>query len=158
MRIKQIRKVEGFFWIGIGVLICLLAWKSKLGSFREPGPGFVALISGLFVSIVGLVMGLPEFFPKISLRNGTDFDQTFSIASWPRLIYTMVLLLSYGLLLNTLGYLLTTFLVMWGLFYDREKSRLVSSCLASLASVGVTYLVFEVWLRCQFPRGFFPWW
>jgi len=158
MRIKQIRKVEGFFWIGIGVLICLLAWKSKLGSFREPGPGFVALISGLFVSIVGLVMGLPEFFPKISLRNGTDFNQTFSIASWPRLIYTMVLLLSYGLLLNTLGYLLTTFLVMWGLFYDREKSRLVSSCLASLASVGVTYLVFEVWLRCQFPRGFFPWW
>lgn len=157
MRIKQIRKVEGSFWIGIGVLICLLAWKSKLGSFREPGPGFVAFISGLFVSMVGLVMGLSEFLSKISLRSSADSNQTFSIASWPRLIYTMMLLLSYGLLLNTLGYLLTTFLVMWGLFYDREKNRLVSSCLASLASVGGTYLVFEVWLRCQFPRGLFPW-
>jgi len=158
MRIKQIRKVEGSFWIGMGVLICLLAWKSKIGSFREPGPGFVAFISGIFVSMIGLVMGLSELLSKISLRSSTDLNQTFSIASWPRLIYTMVLLLSYALLLNTLGYILTTFLVMWGLFYDREKSRWVSSGLASLISVGVTYLVFQVWLRCQFPRGIFPWW
>ena len=158
MRIKQIRKVEGSFWIGMGVLICLLAWKSKIGFFREPGPGFVAFISGIFVSMIGLVMGLSELLSKISLRSSTDLNQTFSIASWPRLIYTMVLLLSYALLLNTLGYILTTFLVMWGLFYDREKSRWVSSGLASLASVGVTYLVFQVWLRCQFPRGLFPWW
>ena len=158
MRIKQIRKVEGSFWIGMGVLICLLAWKSKIGSFHEPGPGFVAFISGIFVSMIGLVMGLSELLSKISLRSSTDLNQTFSIASWPRLIYTMVLLLSYALLLNTLGYILTTFLVMWGLFYDREKSRWVSSGLASLISVGVTYLVFQVWLRCQFPRGLFPWW
>jgi hypothetical protein len=158
MRIKQIRKVEGSFWIGMGVLICLLAWKSKIGFFREPGPGFVAFISGIFVSMIGLVMGLSELLSKISLRSSTDLNQTFSIASWPRLIYTMVLLLSYALLLNTLGYILTTFLVMWGLFYDREKSRWVSSGLASLISVGVTYLVFQVWLRCQFPRGIFPWW
>ncbi len=158
MRIKQIRKVEGFFWIGIGVIICLLAWKLKLGSFREPGPGFVAFISGLFVSMIGLVMGLSGLLSKISPRSRIDFDQTFFIASWPRLIYTMGLLLSYGLLLNTLGYILTTFLVMSGLFYDREKSRWVSSGLASLISVGVTYLVFQVWLRCQFPRGIFPWW
>lgn len=158
MRIKQIRKVEGSFWIGMGVLICLLAWKSKIGSFREPGPGFVAFISGIFVSMIGLVIGLSELLSKISLRSSTDLNQTFSIASWPRLIYTIVLLLSYALLLNTLGYILTTFLVMWGLFYDREKSRWVSSGLASLASVGVTYLVFQVWLRCQFPRGLFPWW
>jgi len=158
MRIKQIRKVEGSFWIGMGVLICLLAWKSKIGSFREPGPGFVAFISGIFVSMIGLVIGLSELLSKISLRSSTDLNQTFSIASWPRLIYTIVLLLSYALLLNTLGYILTTFLVMWGLFYDREKSRWVSSGLASLISVGVTYLVFQVWLRCQFPRGLFPWW
>jgi hypothetical protein len=142
----------------MGVLICLLAWKSKIGFFREPGPGFVAFISGIFVSMIGLVMGLSELLSKISLRSSTDLNQTFSIASWPRLIYTMVLLLSYALLLNTLGYILTTFLVMWGLFYDREKSRWVSSGLASLISVGVTYLVFQVWLRCQFPRGIFPWW
>ena len=158
MRIKQIRKVEGFFWIGIGVIICLLAWKSKLGSFLEPGPGFVAFISGFFVSTVGLVMGLSGLLSKISPPSRIDFDKTFSIASWPRLIYTMGLLLSYGLLLNTLGYILTTFLVMSGLFYDREKSRWVSNGLASLISVGVTYLVFQVWLRCQFPRGIFPWW
>jgi hypothetical protein len=158
MHTEQIRKVEGFLWVGIGATIGLLAWKSKLGSFREPGPGFVAFISGLFVSVVGLVMALSEFLPKFSLSSRGDFSQTFQIASWPRLLYTMALLLSYGLLLNTLGYILTTFLVMWGLFYHRDRSGWISSGLASLISVGLTYLVFQVWLRCQFPRGIFPWW
>jgi len=158
MLLKQIRKIEGFFWIGIGVLICLLAWKSKIGSFREPGPGFVAFVSGLFVSMIGLIMGLSEFLSKTHLPNTTDVNHKFSLTSWPRLIYTMVLLVSYGLLLNTLGYILTTFLVMSGLFYDREKSRWSLSLLASMISTMVTYFVFQVWLRCQFPRGLLTWW
>jgi hypothetical protein len=158
MRIAQIRKAEGFFWIGVGAIIGLFAWKSKLGSFHEPGPGFVAFISGLFVSVVGLAMVLSEFFSKLSLRSRGHSDQTFQIASWPRLLYTLALLLIYGLLLNSLGYILITFLVMWGLFYDFEKKRWVSSFFASIVAVAVTYLVFEIWLRCQLPRGIFPWW
>jgi hypothetical protein len=158
MRIAQIRKAEGFFWVGVGAIVGLFALKSKLGSFHEPGPGFVAFISGLFVSAVGLVMVLSEFLSKLPPRSGSDFDQTFQIASWHRLIYTFALLLIYGLLLNSLGYILITFLVMWGLFYDLEKKRWVSSFFASTLTVAVTYLVFEVWLRCQLPRGIFPWW
>jgi hypothetical protein len=158
MRTKQVKKVEGLFWVSVGLFICFLAWKSKLGSFREPGPGFVAFISGLFVSVVGLVIVLSAFLSKISPLNGPNPDFTFSIASWRRLIYTMALLLIYGLLLNPLGYILTTFLVMWGLFYGLERKRGGWSFLASTLTVAVTYLVFEVWLRCQFPRGIFPWW
>ena len=158
MRIAQIRKMEGFFWVGVGAIIGLFAWKSKLGSFHEPGPGFVAFISGLFVSVIGLVMVLSEFFSKTPLRSSAHFDETFQIASWTRLIYTLALLLIYGLLLNSLGYILTTFLVMWGLFCDLEKKRWFSGFFASTVTVALTYLVFEVWLRCQLPRGIFPWW
>jgi hypothetical protein len=49
-------------------------------------------------------------------------------------------------------------LAMWGLLFDWKKSSLASSFLSSLLTTAVTYLVFEVWLHCQFPRGLFPWW
>ncbi len=139
-----------------GAGIGFLAWKFRVGSFQEPGPGFVAFFSGLFLLGIGLVMFFSGAFSKISDRP--DFGQVFQNISWSRLAYTMALLLGYALFLNTLGYILTTFLAMWGLFLDWKKSSLVSSCLSSLLTTAVTYLVFEVWLHCQFPRGLFPWW
>lgn len=158
MPIKSFGKVEGLFWLAIGVTLCGLAWRVNLGSFHEPGPGFVAFVTGLFISSIGLVLLLSEVLSRVTPGNSGALNQAFQNVSWQRLAYTMTLLIIYALLLNTLGYIITTFLVMWGLFHDWEKNRLASSILASLVTVGVTYAVFEVWLHCQFPRGIFPWW
>jgi hypothetical protein len=75
-----------------------------------------------------------------------------------RRVYTLVLLVLYALLLNSVGYVITTFLVMFGLFFDPEKRRFAAPLFASLASVAVTYTLFEIWLKTQLPRGLFPWW
>jgi hypothetical protein len=155
---EQIRKVEGIFWVGMGFFIGLLGWRANLGSFREPGPGFVALFCGLFVAVLGMIITLSEFFSKTSQGNTFDLSSAFKNISWFRLIYTMVLLFGYALVLERLGYLLTTFLVMWGLFYNREAKHWGWSLLTSFVTTGVSYLVFEIWLHCQFPRGIFPWW
>jgi len=148
-----IQKPEGFFWAVIGAFICLLAWKTHLGSFREPGPGFVAFLSGLFIAGVGLIMILTESRARIS--PGESSNLSLSVRSWPQLFFTMALLFGYAILLDVLGYLLTTFLVMWGFFYAFGGRRRAFSLMVSLIIVAVTYLVFEVWLRCQFPRGIF---
>ncbi len=155
---KRTEKIEGFFWLGIGIIICIWARKAHLGSLREPGPGFVAFASGLFVSIVGLIMVISQTLSKIAYSDGLDFSSVFRNISWSKLGYTMGLLFAYALFLNFLGYIVTTFFLMWGLFYGREKSRWASSILISLVTVGSSYLVFEVWLFCQLPRGIFPWW
>jgi len=57
-----------------------------------------------------------------------------------------------------LGYIVATFVLMLGLFYDRGTNRFLSSGLASALTVGVTYLIFVTWLRVQLPRGILPWW
>ena len=158
MLAKQIRKVEGIFWVWIGFLICLLGWRVDTGSFREPGSGFVAVFSGLFVAAVGMIMTLSEVFSKSSQNDTFDLRSAFKDISWFRLIYTMVLLFGYALLFDVLGYVLTTLFVMWGLFYDWETKRWFPSFITSFVTTGVSYLVFEVWLHCQFPRGIFPWW
>jgi hypothetical protein len=158
---KESGRREGFFWVGIGVIICVLAWKVDLGSFREPGSGFVAFIAGLFLSALGLVMVLSRIYSKVSIGVGPGSGQPFREAPVSLLLFTVGVLLGYGLFLETLGYNVTTFLLMWALFYlfyEKGKGRLGLSFLVSLATTGITYLIFEVWLRSQLPRGIFPWW
>lgn len=157
MEARRVAKTEGFVWIAIGLVVSFLSWRTEVGSFHEPGPGFIGFMVGLFLVGVGLAMVAPTFVSRISSSYGPSSHAAFRIPSWPRLAYTIGLLVGYGLLLDKLGYIVTTFLVMWGLFYGRGKGRWYTSCLASLLCVAVTYLLFEMWLHCQLPRGIFPW-
>jgi hypothetical protein len=156
----QIRKHEAIFWIALGAFISFLGWRIKIGNFHGPGPGFFALAAGLALIVIGTLM----LFSKTlsNAERGADSDTHHDSPAGGflkrRLVPTMALLVAYAAFLNLVGYILCTFLVMWGLFYDWGKNRLVNAFLASVATTGVTYLIFETWLRTQLPRGIFPWW
>jgi len=158
MSAKEIRTFEGIFWVVLGVMICILAWTFDLGSLHEPAPGFAAFLSGLFLCSIGIVIIISKTVLKSLTNTRPDAVQTFNIIPWRRLAYTIGLLLGYTLFFNALGYILATFLLMYGMFYDWEKKSWASSLLFSILTVLMSYLVFEVWLQCQLPRGIFPWW
>ncbi len=106
-------------------------------------------------------MVLSKTFSKVSRVGGHVPSHAFRGAPVFLILFTVAVLLGYGVFLENLGYNITTFLVMWALFYlfyDRGKRRLLFSALASLAATGITYVVFEGWLRSQLPHGIFPWW
>ncbi len=149
---------EGFVGIGIGAIICILALQFDFGSFHAPGPGFVPVLTGLFVSLIGLAMILARAVSKHRTDEPSRTDHPFRIGSWPRLIYTMVLLLAYIVLIEPVGFVITTFLLMFGLFLDPLKRNYAWGLFFSTATTLISYLTFEVWLRCQLPRGLFPWW
>jgi hydrogenase-4 membrane subunit HyfE len=156
----QIRKNEAVFWIALGAFVCFLGWRIKVGTFRAPGPGFFALVAGLALIIIGAFMLFSKTVSKAEGQAKPDTDSTSLISGllkW-RFAATMGLLVAYAVFLDALGYILCTFLVMCGLFYDWGKNSLLNALLASLATTGVTYLIFETWLRTQLPRGILPWW
>ncbi len=160
MQTGRLRKGEAIVWIALGTVFSFLGWRIKIGNFHGPGPGFFALIAGLALIVIGLLMLLSKAASKKSINvlpDAHDISLLHGLFKW-RLVATMVLLVAYAAFLNGLGYIISTFLVMWGLFYDWGRNRLVNGFLASLATTGVTYLIFETWLRTQLPRGIFPWW
>lgn len=157
---RQIRKHEALFWMVLGTFICFLGWRIKIGTFHAPGPGFFALVAGISLLVIGVLMLFSRSASKGPTGPGPStitMGARQRIPGW-RLFGTMALLAAYGFFLNSLGFILCTFLVMWGLFYDWGRNRLVATGLASLATTVVTYIIFEVWLRSQLPRGIFPWW
>ena len=151
---KKVGSTEGIIWIIIGGSICFLSWRIRLGSFNEPGAGFVAFASGVSLVLIGMVMTLSKHSSDSSRGVKRPF---FKLPKFP-LVYTAGVLVGYGFVLNLLGYLITTFLLMFALFYDRARNRFIPSMAGSVLTVGLTYLIFEVWLRVQLPRGIFPWW
>jgi hypothetical protein len=155
---KQGGRNEGVLWILIGGAISILSWRIDLGSFREPGPGFVAVASGISLVVIGVIMTLQKTFSTGVSDTGPGSSRPLLHRQSLRLVYTLGLLAGYGLVLETLGYIVTTSLLMFGLFYDRGANRFVPSVLASVLTVGLTYLVFDTWLRVQLPRGILPWW
>jgi hypothetical protein len=156
---KQREMSEGIFWVVIGGMICILALQYGLGSFRAPGPGFVAFLSGILIGGVGAVMILSKSISMGRAKETTrGADLGIPAVSRGRLAYTIMFLLAYAILMDPLGYILSTFLVMFGLFFDWEKRNWFWSAFFSITVSLVSYLVFEVWLHCQLPRGILPWW
>ena len=155
---KRVEAKEGIIWILTGGVIGVLSWQIGLGSFQEPGAGFVAFAAGISLVVIGLIMILSK-----ALAGGPsnkDHDGHRPLLTLPkfRLVYTVLVIAGYGLVLQPLGYITTTFLAMFGLFFDRGTHRFLPSVLASLLTVVLTYLIFGTWLRVQLPRGIFPWW
>ncbi len=155
----MLRLLEGPAWLLIGVIISAWSYRTGLGTFKEPGVGFVAFASGLFVIAVG---ALVTVFKRPRVQKSRTVSEPTHISfleSAPfKLTYTLALLVFYALLLNFLGYIITTGIVLFGLFFDPSRRRWAGALFASFLSVAVTYLVFEVWLKSQLPRGIFPWW
>ncbi len=155
---REITSSEGAVWIAVGIALCILALKFSLGSFREPGPGFVVFLSGLLIVAAGVAMIISKALSKNKSHARSEAISAFHAVQWPRLTYTVGILVGYILFLNSLGYMLATFLLMWSMSYDWKKKNWTSSGLFSLITVIISYLMFEVWLRCQLPRGIFPSW
>ncbi len=147
-------RYEGVLWTILGLFICILAWRTHFGSFHEPGPGFVAFFSGLLIGGIGFVMILTRARAKPSKAETSEAP--FFPRNWRHLFFAMGLLFGYTLLLDTLGYIITTLFMMWAFFFAFGGRRWLSSLLISSFIVASTYIIFDVWLLCQFPRGIFP--
>lgn len=155
---REIKTLEGVVWIGLGVVVCVLAWGFDLGSIREPGAGSIAFLCGLSLCSIGSVMVISRTFSKNPPAGRPEGPGMLHLITQPRLLYVLGLLLGYIFFLNILGYIVVTFFLMWGMAYDWEKKNLASSLLFAAITVAASYLVFQVWLRTQLPRGIFPWW
>ena len=110
----------------IGVIISAWSFRTGLGTFKEPGVGFVAFASGLFILAVGGFVTALRRPQRQKVETSTGSTCTRFIERAPfKLTYTLALLLFYALLLDHLGYIITTFIVLFGLFFDPGMEKLV---------------------------------
>lgn len=130
--------------VGLGIE----AFHYPVGSsLRKVGPGFFPLVC---------LASLGVFAVVLLLRSVRDWHLSLR-ADWPRSVTPALVLVAsifaYGLVLPRAGFLLTTFAFSFLLFWQGYPRRWMLTLAAAAATSLVSALVFEIWLKIQFPRG-----
>jgi putative tricarboxylic transport membrane protein len=147
---KKMNFIGSVFWLMMGFLICEESWRINLGEFRNPGPGFLPFGAGLILAGLALVLLVTP------LRGRDSEGKAFwtERSRWLKISLTLASIFFYGFLLEPLGFLLMTFLIMGFLFRVIEPQRWRIVMAGAFFSAVGAYLIFEVWLKVELPKGF----
>lgn len=116
-------------------------------SLKASGPGFFPFVLCVILALlsIGLVF--------VSLARKEKSPKFI----WPErkagIVVVLAAILSYGLLLEPLGFTLTTFLFAFGLFKFGYPSRWFLPLAGAAATSLSTMLLFRIWLGTPFPTG-----
>jgi putative tricarboxylic transport membrane protein len=147
---KKYDQISSLVWMCIAILICVESFISfPLGSLNDPGPAFLPFWSGIILFVFSFVL-----YVQARIRTTDDVQELwYSAKRGKKLLFVLVVLFAYALFLDVLGFLLDTFLLLLILFRSIEPQRWVVSIGGSVIASILSYLVFDVWLSCQLPRG-----
>lgn len=134
--------------LAFGLAIVFGGLRYGWGSLENPGAGFVPVLAGAAMagfSAITLMQSLIKGWrPVADLWTG---------ARWQRPLIATVCLVLYSLLLRDLGFVLCTFVLAVYLYRMLESSTWTETLLAAVLTTLGFYLVFQVWLEVQLPKG-----
>jgi putative tricarboxylic transport membrane protein len=141
---------SSLFWLAAGLAIALYSGKYGLGSLSIPGPGFLPFLSGLAIAGLALVVFLQQF----SKRERGKIKDLWQTGNWPTMLMVLGALVLYALLLNYIGFLLDTFLLIAFLLRVIEPMSWKKVFAGAILAAGGAYVIFQLWLKAQLPTGF----
>jgi putative tricarboxylic transport membrane protein len=147
---KEHDRFGGLVWVILGGIMCVMSVKLRIGNPYRPGAGFTPFLAGAVLALSGLILMLSTFseryideeMGRILLKEGRKNS-----------VLTLLALFAYTFMLEPIGFIITTFIVLLFLFKITDTKKWVTPVILSGSSVIVSYLVFSVWLKLQFPKG-----
>ena len=137
--------IGSLFWLALGIFFLLGGIKLGLGTLSSMGPGFLPVIMATFLIFFSLFT-----FVKGLIGPGRNISRI----PWIRSMLMIASVFFYGLLLDLIGFLLSTFIMMFILFgLLRGKSRWAHVFICSAATALAAWLVFSVALSIPFPSS-----
>ena len=142
--------VSSIVWMALGGLFVVGALQQGLMMKGVPGPGFLPFFTGLALIFVSLFVLIPALGRKLVEAGSTIFPEP---GSFRKVVSAVAALLIFGVALEYVGYLLTTFLFMFFVSRLMEPKRWWTTALLALSTSVLSYLLFVVLLEVQLPRG-----
>jgi putative tricarboxylic transport membrane protein len=137
--------VSALFWLAIAIFVSFEGFtKLQLGTLRQPGPGFFPFWAGLFLGAFALILLVRSLKSREPLALGA--------LPWRTLIVVLTAILGYLLFLETLGFVVVTFLFLLVLFCFAEIGWIKQTAWSTIAT-SLVYVLFKFWLKVQLPQG-----
>ena len=149
---KRTFLISNLVWIGFAAIVCFGGLKLGFGSFHQPQAGFMPFLSGLVLGLLALVDLISGV---INHWKGEKADKgIWANIHWGKLLLTLVILFIYTVFFNTLGFIITTILLLLFLYRMMEPRPWWVVVIASLITTGLFYVGFKIGLDSQLPGGF----
>jgi putative tricarboxylic transport membrane protein len=149
---KKYDLVSGLSCLLIGLAFTLGGFHYGFGFWRDPGPGFLAIIFGILLMLLSIgLLGMT----LVASQETAALPFWSSKGGWQPVLYSLLALIGYTLILKRAGFILTTFLFIF--FFLRlvcGKRWIVSVAVAMIFSF-VSYGLFSVLLGTPLPMGRF---
>jgi len=145
--------LSSLFWLAFGIIfVSGGVLHGLMEAEGVPGRGALPFIAGVFAIILSLMVLIPSIFKRGDV--GAEGPKSFfpERSSWKRLFIAIILMVSYGFILKTLGYPLTTFFFLIGALRLIEPQRWRITIVFSLFTTAISYSMFKI-LEVNLPRG-----
>ena len=142
---------SSLFWVLAGLGITLGSLKYGFGTLQAPGAGFITFFAGMILSLLAVIFFLSSLKRDEKLQKGVA--SLWEGLEVYKVIFVLLLLVAYTLILKHLGFLISTFGLLCLLFRVKATYHLMKVILMSLLITSGAYLLFQVWLKVQLPRG-----
>ena len=149
---KRLDSYSAIFWLVVAIGVVLHSQKLGLGTLRNPGPGFLFFCGSVFLGILSLTIFLSSLRTSEGDRT-KEGKKAFGNIRWKKVIYIVISIILYGLLLEKLGYLLSTFFLIGFLLHSIEAKRWYVVILVACLSSVLSYALFGLWLQVRLPQG-----
>jgi putative tricarboxylic transport membrane protein len=143
-------RISGIFWLCFAVLMIIQSYRLGLGTLHKPGPGFLFFWVNIVLGIMSLVVLIRAWAGK---KEEGHQAALFGRQNIPKIIFVLISLFAYALLMETIGFILVTFLLFIFLLGIIEKKKWYFTAFVSIVVTVISYLIFEVWLQSQLPKG-----
>ena len=147
---KVYDQVSSLCWLLLSIIVCIESLRLGIGTLGHPGIGFMAFGVSSLLGILSLTL----FFQATLKPREIASEPFLSGKLWKRVFLVLFAIIAYAELMPYGGYLISTFLLMSFLFWIVKGKLRWVLVLSSLTTL-ITYYVFSVWLKCQFPSGIF---
>lgn len=131
-------------------MTALWSLKYGFGSLSEPGVGFITFFAGAILALLSLLLFLSSFRGK---EKPAELRELWAGLDVKKVLYVLLLLVVYPVLLRPVGFPLCTFILLFLLFRVKGSYGIWTTLFASFFVTAVSYLVFQVWLQVQLPKG-----
>jgi len=148
--VKKQDIISSLFWMVIGAGVCYGGYDLELGTLRDPGSGFMFFWVGIIM--MGLSLSLLIRAMREKSKTG-EMKLIWSEVQWKKILSVIIALFLYAYAFNTLGFIFCTTIILIFLFKAVEPQRWSVAVLGAILSTLSAYLVFQLWLGSQLPKG-----
>lgn len=141
------------FWLILSLYLAIESYRLGLSTGNRPGPGFFPFGAA---AAIGVITGF-HLVKNFRQGSSTEDSEAGGTGEVPLVLAVLAGMVAYVLLLDVLGFLLCTFLLL--AFYLKviaARSWRMSATFAAMVAL-MSHLCFDVLLNAQLPRGLLGW-